>query len=98
MNKNDSYRYNKLTQGDIFKIGRVYFKVLDIHLNGESSEGKSNLGNTHKGTMLRSSSCNSILVNGQQVIKGAFSPGKLKKMLINYIIVELIILIIIILF
>ena len=79
MNKNDYYRYYKLTQGDIFKIGRVYFKVLDIHLNGESSEGKSNLENSNKGTILRSSSCNSILVNGQQVIKGAFSPGKLKK-------------------
>ena len=79
MNKNFSYRYYKLSQGDIFKIGRVYFKVLDIHLKDDSSEIKSNSENTVKGTMIKSSSCNSIMVNGQEIIKGAFSKN-LQKM------------------
>ena len=73
------YRYYKLTQGDIFKIGRIYFKVLDIQLNRESSEEKINNENTIKGTMIKSLSCNSILINGQQVIKGAFCPHNSKK-------------------
>ena len=76
LNKNYNYRYYKLSQGDIFKIGRIYFKVLDIHLNREGSDLKSN---TVKGTMIRSSSCNSIILNGQQVIKGTFSPNEMKK-------------------
>ena len=83
LNKNYNYRYYKLSQGDIFKIGRVYFKVLDIHLNKDGSELKSNNENTVKGTMIRSSSCNSIIVNGQQIIKGAFSPNQGKKILNN---------------
>ena len=74
INKNFSYRYYKLSQGDIFKIGRVYFKVLDIHLKEDSSE-KSNSENTVKGTMIKCSSCNSIMVNGQEIIKGAFSKN-----------------------
>ena len=76
LNKNYNYRYYKLSQGDIFKIGRIYFKVLDIHLNREGSDAKSN---TVRGTMIRSSSCNSIILNGQQVIKGTFSPNEQKK-------------------
>ena len=78
LNKNYNYRYYKLSQGDIFKIGRVYFKVLDIHLKNGSSEVKSNNESVIKGTMIRSSSCNSIIINGQQIIKGAFFPGKTK--------------------
>ena len=78
LNKNYNYRYYKLSQGDIFKIGRVYFKVLDMHLKREGEEVKS-IESSVRGTMIRSSSCNSIVVNGQQVIKGAFSPGQLKK-------------------
>ena len=31
INNNISNRYYKLSQGDIIKIGRIYFKVLDIH-------------------------------------------------------------------
>lgn len=71
LNKNYIYRYYKLSQGDIFKIGRLYFKVLDIHLKKEDL--KSNDESSIKGTMLRSSSCNSIVINGQQVIKGEFT-------------------------
>ena len=78
LNKNFSYRYYKLSQGDIFKIGRVYFKVLDIHLKDDPSEIKSNSENTVKGTMIKSSSCNSIMVNGQEIIKGAFSKNQQK--------------------
>ena len=78
INKNFSYRYYKLSQGDIFKIGRVYFKVLDIHLKDDNSEIKSNSENTVKGTMIKSSSCNSIMVNGQEIIKGAFSKNHQK--------------------
>ena len=78
INKNFSYRYYKLSQGDIFKIGRVYFKVLDIHLKDDPSEIKSNSENTVKGTMIKSSSCNSIMVNGQEIIKGAFSKNHQK--------------------
>ena len=76
LNKNYNYRYYKLSQGDIFKIGRIYFKVLDIHLNREVSDEKSN---TVRGTMIRSSSCNSVILNGQQVLKGTFSPNEMKK-------------------
>ena len=77
LSKNYSYRYYKLSQGDIFKIGRMYFKVLDIHLNREGLDLKSN--NSIKGTFIRSSSCNSIIVNGQQIIKGEFSNNQNKK-------------------
>ena len=76
LNKNFTYRYYKLSQGDIFKIGRVYFKVLDIHLKDDTSEAKSNTENTIKGTMIKSSSCNSIMVNGQEIIKGEFSKNQ----------------------
>ena len=79
LDKNYNYRYYKLSQGDIFKIGRVYFKVLDIHLKGSNTEVKTINDSNIKGTMIRSSSSNSIIVNGQQVIKGAFNPGKTKK-------------------
>ena len=78
LSKNYNYRYYKLSQGDIFKIGRVYFKVLDIHLNRDGPDTKSNNESNFKGTMIRSSSCNSIIVKGQQVIKGSFTPFQKK--------------------
>ena len=74
LNKNYIYRYYKLSQGDIFKIGRLYFKVLDIHLNREGLDCKcSSVDSSVKGTMIRSSSCNSIIINGQQVIRGEYT-------------------------
>ena len=79
LNNNLNNRYYKLSQGDIIKIGRIYFKVLDIHLKSYNSEVKSNADSTIRGTIIRSSSCNSIVVNGQEIIKGAFSPNQNKK-------------------
>jgi pSer/pThr/pTyr-binding forkhead associated (FHA) protein len=79
LSNNLSNRYYKLSQGDIIKIGRIYFKILDIHLKSYNAEVKSNADSTIRGTIIRSSSCNSIVVNGQEIIKGAFSPNQNKK-------------------
>ena len=79
INNNLSSRYYKLSQGDIIKIGRIYFKVLDIHTKKNNIDIKSNPDSTIRGTMMRSSSYNSIVVNGQEIIRGAFSPNKDKK-------------------
>ena len=83
LNSNISNRYYKLSQGDIIKIGRIYFKVLDIHLKSYNVDIKSNNDSTIRGTIIRSSSCNSIVVNGQEIIKGAFSPNQNKKDVID---------------
>ena len=83
LNNNLSSRYYKLSQGDIIKIGRIFFKVLDIHTKKENIEGKSNADSSIKGTMMRSSSCSNIIVNGQEIIKGAFIPKTGKKQLID---------------
>jgi len=83
LNSNISNRYYKLSQGDIIKIGRIYFKVLDIHLKSYNADIKSNNDSTIRGTIIRSSSCNSIVVNGQEIIKGAFSPNQNKKDVID---------------
>ena len=79
LSNNLSNRYYKLSQGDIIKIGRIYFKILDIHLKSYNAEVKSNADSTIRGTIIRSSSCNSIVINGQEIIKGAFSPNQNKK-------------------
>ena len=81
LNNNLSSRYYKLSQGDIIKIGRIYFKVLDIHTKKENVEVKSNVDSTIRGTMMRSSSCSNIVVNGQEIIKGAFTAKNNKKKL-----------------
>ena len=78
LSKNYSYKYYKLSQGDILKVGRMYFKVLDIHLNRKGLDLKSS-NFTIKETLIKSSSFNSIIVNGQQVIKGEFSNNQNKK-------------------
>ena len=44
---------------------------------------KSNIDSTIKGTMMRSSSCNNIVVNGQEIIKGAFVPKTGKRQIID---------------
>jgi len=78
--------YYKLSQGDIIKLGRVYLKVLDICINKENIKEEKNqnkIKNKYRGTMLHSSSSNCMFINGQQIIKGAFSPrfdGKNKKL------------------
>ena len=81
INNNISNRYYKLSQGDIIKIGRIYFKVLDIHTKKENDEVKSNVDSTIRGTMMRSSSCSNIVVNGQEIIKGSFTSKNNKKQL-----------------
>jgi pSer/pThr/pTyr-binding forkhead associated (FHA) protein len=83
INNNISSRYYKLSQGDIIKIGRIYFKVLDIHTKRENAEVKSNVDSTIRGTMMRSSSCSSIMVNGQEIIKGAFTAKNNKNQLVD---------------
>ena len=74
-----SKHYYKLSQGDIIKLGRIYLKVLDINIKKESEiiESKKNnkLKSKYKGTMIHSSSSNCMFINGQQIIKGAFSPN-----------------------
>ena len=79
-NNKTSENYYKLSQGDIFKIGRIYFKVLDINIKKDDNDMKNSLDSTLKRTMLRYSSCNSLLViNGQKIIKGASSISPYKK-------------------
>ena len=73
-NNNGNYIYHKLYQGDIFKIGKVYFKVLDIYLNYDSFQLKSSIDNSSNGSMTKNSN-SGIIINGQQVIKGSFSPN-----------------------
>ena len=77
-----SSRYYKLSQGEIFKIGRIYFKVLDIHAsknkfnkNGFNINGdESTLKGSGKGD-----NYNSIIINGQEIIRGAFKKNDDKK-------------------
>ena len=96
INNNISNRYYKLSQGDIIKIGRIYFKVLDIHTKRGNAQIKSNVDSTIRGTMMRSSSCSNIgvtmmriyscsniVVNGQEIIKGAFTTKSNKKQLVD---------------
>ena len=69
----------KLSQGDIIKLGRIYLKVLDISLKKDKNEKEPKKNNNkikskYKGTMIHSSSSSCMFVNGQQIIKGAFSP------------------------
>ena len=70
----------RLFQGDIIKIGRVYFKVLDIHLirDFDEIESNSNNENSIRGTMIKSFSSNNVMnnymINGQHIIRGSYSP------------------------
>ena len=73
-------KYYKLSQGDIIKLGRIFLKVLDIHIE---KENKNNIYNTDinnsKSSIFRSSSFRSVKINGQEIIHGKFSPtNKLK--------------------
>ena len=62
LNKDPETRFYKLNQGDIFKIGKVYLKVLEIHLKKE------------KPNILNSSNSSRLIINKQQIIKGTYSP------------------------
>ena len=66
-----SNRYYKLSQGDILKIGRIYFKVLDIHI---TSNREKNIGikiNGNESTFKGSINQSSVVINGQQIIRGS---------------------------
>ena len=79
-----SSRYYKLSQGDIIKIGRIYFKVLDIHAlrNKDKIIGININGNesTFRGSMNQ----NSIVINGQQIIKGTIKRNGDKKIFVDH--------------
>ena len=63
LSKDPECRFYKLSQGDIFKIGKVYIKVHEIHLKKKK---KSNI--------LNSSNSSRLIINKQQIIKGTYSP------------------------
>ena len=72
-NKNTySHRYYKINPGDIIKIGRIYFKVLEIHISQQKD--RLGLGFNFNGdeSTFKGANCNSIIINGQEVIKGIF--------------------------
>ena len=75
--------FYKLSQGDIIKIGKYYIKLLDMQLleDIESDSDRSNI----KKTMIRSSSYNSFALNGQEVIRGTFSPDINTFKKVNYV-------------
>ena len=62
LNKDPESRFYKLSQGDIFKVGKVYLKVLEIHLKKENP------------IILNSSNTSRLIINKQQIIKGTYSP------------------------
>ena len=74
--------YYKLAQGDIIKIGKYYMKLLDIEIFEDDDIDDEE--NYSKKTMIRNSSYNSFFVNGQEIIRGEFSPDKNTNQRINY--------------
>ena len=72
-------KYYKLSQGDIIKIGKIFFKIIDINM-GEDEKNKYetdfNESNNSKASIFRCSSFRSDMVNGQQVIHGMYSPSQ----------------------
>ena len=73
-------RYYKISQGDIFKIGKYYLKLLDMELFEEVDSEKEN----SRKTMIKTSSFNSIVVNGQEIIRGAFTPDTNNNQKVNF--------------
>ena len=71
LNKVKTFRYYKLSQGDIIKLGRIYLKVLEIHVNKKTINSKKAI---QRNNMLHSSKSSSIIINQQQIIKGIYSP------------------------
>ena len=74
--------YYKLAQGDIIKIGKYYMKLLDMEIFDDTDSDDD--GNNSKKTMIRNSSYNSFIVNGQEIIRGAFTPDKNTNQRVNY--------------
>ena len=70
--KNKFYR---LCQGDIFKLGKIYIKLLDMQLGYEETEiekSENFISSNDNNTMKRNASFNSTILKGQKVIKGSF--------------------------
>ena len=74
LNRVKTFRYYKLSQGDIIKLGRIYLKVLDIHLKKETINPQNSKKKINSNTILHSSKSSSIIINQQQIIKGIYSP------------------------
>ena len=75
--------YYKLTQGDIIKIGKYYMKLLDMEVF-DDTDSDDDIRSNSKKTMIRNSSYNSFFVNGQEIIRGAFTPDKNVNQKVNF--------------
>ena len=85
---NNTYnsRYYKLSQGDIVKIGRIYFKILDIHAKKNKEKSIGLKLNGDESTFRGSVNQNSIIINGQQIIRGSLKKnGNNKKIVDHYL-------------
>ena len=78
----------KLSVGDIIKLGRIYIKILEIKTkfkeknkeikiySSDRNYNESNINTDEtNNSIMRSSSSNSLLINGQEIIRGSFLPG-----------------------
>ena len=74
LNRVKTYRYYKLSQGDIIKLGRIYFKVLEINLKKNNINSKKTNPKINGNTILHSSNSSSFIINQQQIIQGIYSP------------------------
>jgi len=74
LNKVKTFRYYKLSQGDIIKLGRIYLKVLEINVKKETINPKNSKKVMNRNSILHSSKSGSIIINQQQIIKGIYSP------------------------
>ena len=77
--KNDK-RFYKLSEGDVLKLGKVFIRILRINLTKNNLKDNSrnnnyNFLNNKKDfnftSIVRNSSCSSLIIKGQEVIKGS---------------------------
>ena len=67
-------KYYRLCPGDIFKLGKIYVKLLDYQLIYESEKERSeDLSSSVNNIMKRNLSSSSIILKGQKAIKVSFS-------------------------
>jgi hypothetical protein len=78
--KDNCKRFYKLSEGDIIKIGRVFIRILTINLdNKDTTEKTKNINNLSISkkndinftSLIRNSSYSSVIINGQEIIKGS---------------------------
>ena len=53
LNRAKSYRYYKLSQGDIIKLGRIYLKVLEIKVKKDNNNDKKSNKQINRNTKVR---------------------------------------------